>query len=116
MTALTPRPAASARVPRWRVGASRAVSPRACLGGAGGPPGTQVGLLGPGCAAVPAPEGRAGQKIPAQYTLLTHTVRVAPRAPAPRARGRTRASMRADRPGAICADFRVYGGLRLQHT
>ena len=71
---MTPRPPASARVPRWRVDASRAVSPRACLGGAGGPPGTQVGLLGPGCAAVPAPGGRAGQKIPAQYTLLTHTV------------------------------------------
>ena len=73
---MTPRPAASARVPRWRVDASRAVSPRACLGGAGGPPGTQVGLLGPGCAAVPAPGGRAGQKIPAQSTLLTHTVSV----------------------------------------
>ena len=72
---MTPRPAASARVPRWRVDASRAVSPRACLGGAGGPPGTQVGLLGPGCAAVPVPGGRVGQKIPAQYTLLTHTVR-----------------------------------------
>ena len=71
---MTPRPAASARVPRWRVDASRAVSPRACLGGAGGPPGTQVGLLGPGCAAVPVPGGRVGQKIPAQYTLLTHTV------------------------------------------
>ena len=53
-------------VPRWRVDASRAVSPRARLGGAGDPPGTQVGLLGPGCAAVPAPGGRAGQKIAPQ--------------------------------------------------
>eukprot|EP01046_Picozoa_sp_COSAG06_P022147 COSAG06_NODE_1699_length_8682_cov_4.914269_8_plen_101_part_00 len=71
---MTPRPAASVWVPRWRVDASRAVSPRACLGGAGGPPGTQVGLLVPSCATVPAPGGRAGQKIPAQYTPPHHTV------------------------------------------